>query len=74
MADERVNKVVELFASSALLCRHADCSSREKPEEGVVAMMLGDVMLPFMLLSLAYALLFSAAQSNENEGEASQGA
>jgi len=47
--------------------------SREKPEEGVVAMMLGDVMLPFVLLGLAYALLFSAAQSNESEEEANQG-
>ena len=36
-------------------------------------MIFDDVLLPLVLLGLAYALLFSAAQSSESEAETSPG-
>jgi len=46
---------------------------REKPAAGGIAMGLSDAIVPFVLFSLAYALLFSAARSNRSEEEISQG-
>ena len=50
---------------------HAVCIYEEKPAEGVIVMLLSDVLLPLVPLSLAYVLLFSIARSSESEEETS---
>jgi len=50
---------------------HTVCTYEEKPAEGVLVMMLSDVLLPLVLLSLAYVLLVSIARSSESEEETS---